>query len=78
VFFFLSFHLIWASLIVEKKKKSSVFGKCIGPVTPKVKLINLMPKEVQIHTCTVEGVAQTILSSVLLLWTPEEFMDTIN
>jgi len=41
--------LTWAGLACFKKKKSSTFGKCKGPFTPKVKRINLRLKEMQIH-----------------------------
>jgi len=49
-------------------KKSSIFGKCSGSFTPKVKWINLRLKEIHIYVCTVKGAAQTNLSAVLQFW----------
>jgi len=36
-----------------KQNKSSIFGKCKGPLTLKVKWISLRLKEMLFHSCTV-------------------------
>jgi len=58
--------LSWARLaylFFNNNKKSYIFGKCKDPFT----LISLRLMEMHIHSCTLEGAAQTNLSAAVIL-----------
>jgi len=53
-------------------RKQVMCSKCKCPFTAKVTKISLRLKETHIHSCTVEGAAQTNLSDVLPFWIRED------